>query len=253
MNNSYNLVGKKFLVTGGTGGIGSATVKNLLIRENAEVFFTSSSQEKIDKLINEIPNSQNYKIHSTICDMNNLDQVAEVTKIAMEKMGQIDTLICNAGMTLDKLFLRMTLDDWMRVINVNLNANFQLSSQVVKQMFKKKSGRIIFISSVVASTGNFGQVNYSASKAALEGMMRSLALETAKFGVNVNAIAPGFIQTEMTDKIPEEIKNELLKKIPLGTYGSTDDIYDMIGFLSSDGAKYITGQTLHVNGGMYLS
>jgi 3-oxoacyl-[acyl-carrier protein] reductase len=251
MNNSYNLSGKKVFITGGTGGIGSTTVKNLLIRENAEVFFTSSSQEKIDKLRSELP--QDKKAHGVVCDMNFSDQIDNAVKTAIEKMGQIDVLICNAGTNVDRLFMRMTLDDWQKVINVNLTGNFSLASAVAKEMFKKKYGKIIFITSIVASMGNPGQANYIASKAGLEGFMRCLALEMAKYNINVNAIAPGFIKTEMTDKIPDQIKETLLKKIPSGLMGQTDDVYEMIGFLSSDGAKYITGQTLHVNGGMYLN
>ncbi len=250
MHNSYCLSGKKVFITGGTGGIGSAVVKNLLDREGAEVFFTSSSQAKIDKLMGEI--DQGKKVHGTVCDMNDMGQIAETIKIANEKMEYIDVLICNAGMTLDKLFLRMNLDDWSKVINVNLTANFQLASNAVKSMFKRRYGKIIFISSIVASSGNFGQVNYCASKAGLEGMMRALSLEVAKLGINVNAIAPGFIETDMTDKIPDDIKVELIKKVPMNSMGHVDDIYEMIGFLSSDGAKYITGQVFHVNGGMYL-
>jgi len=251
MHNNYCLSGKKVFITGGTGGIGSAVVKNLLSREDAEVFFTSSSQEKIDKLMTQIDGQQ--KVHSAICDMNDMVQIADTVKIAMEKMEYIDVLICNAGMTLDRLFLRMNLDDWSKVINVNLTANFQLASQVIKSMFKRRSGKIIFISSIIASYGNVGQVNYCASKAGLEGMMRAMSIEVAKLGINVNAIAPGFIETDMTDKIPDEIKVELLKKVPMNAMGHVDDIYEMIGFLSSEGARYITGQTFHVNGGMYLT
>lgn len=251
MHNLYNLSGKKIFITGGTGGIGSNTVKNLLIRENAEVFFTSSSQEKIDKFLNELPLEK--KVYGSVCDMNNSEQIINSVKIAIEKMGQIDVLICNAGTNADRLFLRMTLEDWQKVINVNLNGNFSLVSETVKEMFKRKSGKIIFISSIIASIGNPGQVNYTASKAGIEGMMRSLAVEMARYNININAIAPGFIKTDMTDKIPEQIKTEMIKRIPLGIMGQTDDIYEMIGFLASDGARYITGQTFHVNGGMYLN
>ena len=147
----------------------------------------------------------------------------------------------------------MTNDDWEKVINVNLTGNFLLTSGVAKEMVKKKSGKIIFISSIIASIGNQGQVNYSASKAGLEGMMRSLSIELARYSINVNAIAPGFIETEMTNRIPDIIKDMMRKKIPSGAFGGTNDVYEMIGFLASEGAKYITGQTLHVNGGMYLN
>jgi 3-oxoacyl-[acyl-carrier protein] reductase len=251
MHNLYNLSEKKIFITGGTGGIGSTVVKNLLMRENAEVLFTSSSQEKIDKLISEIPLDK--KVHGVVCDMNNSESIINSVKLAIEKMGQIDILVCNAGTNADKLFLRMTIDDWQKVINVNLNGNFVLASAVTKEMFKKRQGKIIFITSIIASIGNPGQVNYCASKAGLEGMMRSLALESARYNINVNAIAPGFIKTEMTDKIPDQIKEAMLKRIPIGHIGETNDVYEMIGFLSSEGAKYITGQTLHVNGGMYLN
>ena len=193
------------------------------------------------------------KLHSGICNMNNKDEIIAVVKEAFEKMKKIDILICNAGTNIDKLFMRMTFEDWSNVMNVNLNANFHLISQIFKKMIMQKFGRIIFISSLVGSIGNVGQTNYAASKAALEGMMRSLALESGRFGVTVNAIAPGFITTEMSDKIPEDIKNKMTERIPMNKFGSTNDIYEMIAFLASDVAGYITGQTLHVNGGMYFN
>ena len=252
MNNSYNLKGKKIFITGGTGGIGSTAVKNFIEREGAEVFFTSSSQDKINKLMLEV-SFYNSKLHSGVCNMNNKDEILSVVSKAFERMDKIDILICNAGTNIDKLFMRMTFEDWSNVMNVNLNANFHLISQIFKEMIRQKFGRIIFISSLVGSIGNIGQANYAASKAALEGMMKSLALESARFGVTVNAIAPGFINTEMSDKIPEEIKNKMKQRIPMNQFGSTDDIYEIIAFLASDGGKYITGQTLHVNGGMYFN
>lgn len=252
MNNAYNLKGKKIFITGGTGGIGSTAVKNFIEREGAEVFFTSSSQDKINKLMLEV-SFYNSKLHSGVCNMNNKDEILSVVSKAFERMDKIDILICNAGTNIDKLFMRMTFEDWSNVMNVNLNANFHLISQIFKEMIRQKFGRIIFISSLVGSIGNIGQANYAASKAALEGMMKSLALESARFGVTVNAIAPGFINTEMSDKIPEEIKNKMKQRIPMNQFGSTDDIYEIIAFLASDGGKYITGQTLHVNGGMYFN
>jgi 3-oxoacyl-[acyl-carrier protein] reductase len=252
MNNIYNLSGKKVFITGGTGGIGSAAVKNFVEREKAEVFFTSSSQEKINKLMGQIDVSDT-KVHSGICNMANNEDISLAVKDALEKMGKIDVLVCNAGTNLDKLFMRMTFEDWSNVININLNANFYLISQVFKKMMMQKSGSIILISSLVGSIGNIGQANYAASKAGLEGMARSLALESARFGVTVNSIAPGFITTEMSAKIPEDIKNKMTERIPMNHFGSTNDIYEMIAFLASDGAKYITGQTFHVNGGMYLN
>jgi 3-oxoacyl-[acyl-carrier protein] reductase len=251
MKNVFNLKDKKILITGGTGGIGSSMIRNFLIHEGSEVFFTSSSDEKAEKLISSIGTRE--KLSYGICDMTKPEDISAVIKAVYEKMGDLDILICNAGMTSDKLFMRMGLDDWNKVIGVNLSANFQLASEVFKKMaLKKKKGRILFISSIIASLGNIGQANYAASKAGLEGMMRSIALEGGRFGITANAVAPGFISTDMTDKIPEDIKNKMKEKIPCGLFGQTEDICNVVGFLASDASHYITGQVVHVNGGMYL-
>ena len=164
----------------------------------------------------------------------------------------IDYLILNAGLNRDNIFLRMTSDDWNNVINVNLNSSFHLLKHFTKRMVKKRFGRVVFISSVVAHTGNPGQVNYTASKAAISGMVKSLALELSTRNITVNSVAPGFIQSNMTDKLNNEQKNSILDKIPMKKLGNSNDIAKAVGFLCSDNADYITGQTLHVNGGLAL-
>jgi 3-oxoacyl-[acyl-carrier protein] reductase len=249
----FDLNNKKILITGGTGGIGKAMV-NGFINLGSHVVYTSSSEEKIKLADFDKKIFDEQIISGEVCDMGDLVQVSEVAKKTLDIFDQdIDVLICNAGMNIDKLSLRMDISEWVKVINVNLNANFQLISKFLRTMVSKKKGSIILISSVVASAGNMGQANYCASKAGLEGMMKSIALEIARSNVRINAIAPGFIVTPMTDKIPDAIKEDLLKKIPMGRYGDTSDIFNMSAFLASQNlSKYITGQTFHVNGGMYF-
>lgn len=248
----FNLTGKKIFITGGTGGIGSSAVKNFL-QQGCDVFFTSSSQDKIDKLIQEINPTEIQNLRGYVCDLADFEQIKNTVKNAIAEMQKIDVLICNAGTNIDKLFMRMDMTEWMKVININLNANFKLISEFSRLFFKQRFGRIIAISSVVAHSGNIGQTNYCASKAGLEGFMRSLALEFAKYNITVNTIAPGFITSEMTDKIPEEIKKNILENIPMRHIGDPKDIFNAIAYLSSDEANYITGQILHVNGGMYMN
>jgi len=241
---------KNVFITGGLGGLGQSMVQKFL-ESGANVFYTSSSQEKI--------NNSNFKkyfddqiIHGEVCDMADFVNISEVSKKILS-YGPIDTLICNAGTNCDKLSIRMDMSEWMKVININLNANFKLISEFIKSMSSLKKGKIIVISSVVASTGNIGQANYAASKAGLEGMVRSLALEYARYNITVNAIAPGFIETPMTDKLSDQIRENLLKKIPMGRYGKPDDISSMAFYLASELGNYITGQIIHINGGMYFS
>jgi 3-oxoacyl-[acyl-carrier protein] reductase len=193
-------------------------------------------------------------LHGEVCDMNDFVMIGETSKKILEKMNnEIDVLICNAGTNLDKLAMRMDMSDWMKVINTNLNGNFKLISEFLRSMTSRKKGRIILISSVIASMGNMGQANYAASKAGLEGMMRCLAIETSRYNVTINAIAPGFIETPMTEKLPEQIKEAMLKRIPMNRYGKPEEIFNTVAFLSSDESSYITGQTIHVNGGMYFN
>ena len=249
----FNLSSKKVFITGGTGGIGFSLVKNF-IENGCDVFFTSSSQEKIDDLMSKVkPSCESQFLQGYACDLSDFMQISDSAKHALQVMGSVDVLICNAGTNIDKLSMRMDMTEWMKVINVNLNANFKLISEFLKPMTLAKKGRIILISSVIASTGNMGQANYAASKAGLEGMTRCIAIETARSGVTVNAIAPGFIETPMTDKLPDQIKDLMLKKIPMNFYGNPDDIFGLAAYLASNEARYITGQTIHINGGMYCN
>ena len=252
MTNFYNLKDKKFLITGGTGGIGSKVVENLLNIENAEIFFTSSSQVKADNLMSKL-SLEGKKIHSGVFDMNEHEQILQLVHRAIETMNGIDVLICNAGTNDDKFFTMLKAESWNKIINVNLTGNFHLASSCVRKMISQRSGRIIFISSVSPSVGNAGQTNYCAAKAGVEGMMRCMATELGRYNICVNAIAPGFIETEMTDKLPDSIKASIKARIPMNLFGKTDDVYEMIAFLSSEGGRYITGQTIHVNGGMYFN
>ena len=249
-----NLNGKKVFITGGTGGIGSACVKGFL-HEGCNVAFTSSSQEKIHIFMPQFTINKNNDavLKAYICEMNDFDQISSVSQDAIKECDGIDILVLNAGMTLDKLALRMDFSEWMTVINVNVNANFKFVKEFLRSMMSKKNGRVIFVSSIIASTGNAGQANYAASKSGLEGMMRSLALEFAKTGITFNAVAPGFIDTNMTNKLNDQIKETILTKIPMGYQGKPEDVFSMIAFLASSKASYITGQVFHVNGGMYLS
>ncbi len=231
---------KSLLVTGGTGSIGSSICDYFHKNGCKEIYSTTTN-------INKIKPEQNY-IKFKELDLNN------IKKINLEQLFDLDTdyLILNAGLNRDNIFLRMSSDDWDSVINVNLNSSFYLLKHFTKKMVKKKFGRIVFISSVVAHTGNPGQANYTASKAALSGMVKSLALELSTRNITVNSVAPGFIQSNMTDKLNDDQKNAILQRIPMKKLGDSGDIAKAVGFLCSDSANYITGQTLHVNGGLAL-
>lgn len=245
--------GKKVFITGGTGGIGSCCVENFA-KQGADITFTSSNFDKIKLLIDRVGlHKAGQLINGEICDLSDLLQISETVKKTKESMGIPDIVICNAGTNADKLSSRMDMTDWTKVINVNLNANFKLAVEFLTSMVNKKiAGKVIFITSVVAHMGNMGQANYAASKAGLEGMMRCLALEYARYGITVNALAPGFIETQMTEKLPDTIKQTMLKRIPLGAYGKPDDVFNALAFLASNYANYITGQVIHVNGGMFF-
>ena len=231
---------KSLLVTGGTGSIGSSICDYFHKNGCKEIYSTTTNIKKIKP-------EQNY-IEFKELDLNN------IKKINLEQLFDFDTdyLILNAGLNRDNIFLRMSSDDWDSVINVNLNSSFYLLKHFTKKMVKKKFGRIVFISSVVAHTGNPGQANYTASKAALSGMVKSLALELSTRNITVNSVAPGFIQSNMTDKLNDDQKNAILQRIPMKKLGDSVDIAKAVGFLCSDNANYITGQTLHVNGGLAL-
>ena len=231
---------RKLLVTGGTGSIGSSICNYFKENGCKEIYSTTTD-------INKVKSDQDY-IRFKELDLNNIE------KLNLDNLFEfdIDYLVLNAGLNRDNIFLRMSSDDWNNVLNVNLNSSFHLLKHFIKRMVKKRFGRVVFISSVVAHTGNLGQVNYTASKAAISGMVKSLALELSTRNITVNSVAPGFIESNMTNKLNEDQKNAILNKIPMKKLGNSGDIAKAVGFLCSDNANYITGQTLHVNGGLAL-
>lgn len=238
-----DLKGKKALVTGATGGIGSATTK-LLHELGAHVYISGTNQEKLEKLGADL--GGNYTIKT--CDLSDISACESL----LNNIEKLDILVCNAGITRDTLAIKMKNSDFSDVIDINLKANFILNREAAKKMMRSRCGRIINISSVVAITGNPGQANYSASKSGLIGMTKSIAHEVATRGVTVNAIAPGFIKSNMTDKLNDAHKEYIINKIPSKKLGLPKDVASAVAYLASDGASYITGQTLHVNGGMLM-
>ncbi len=237
---------KKVLITGATGGIGEA-ICSLLSKEH-EIFIIGRNQSKINDLYKKYNNIRGH----FICDLGNQNEINNIITEIDEKSINIDILINNAGITNDALFLRMDIKKWRKVIETNLNSNFILSNAVSKNMIKKKWGRIINITSVVGHTGNFGQANYSASKAGIIGMSKSVALELAKRNITVNCISPGFIETSMTAVLSDQQRKSLIEKIPMGQIGSAEDVAYCVEFLVSEKSKYITGQTIHINGGLAM-
>lgn len=243
----FDLTGKTALVTGATGGIGGQIAKDLAAN-GAEVIITGRNEAALNELAKEL----GAKTKIVVCDLSKQSEVETLIAKAEEKAGKVDILINNAGLTKDTLMMRMKPEDWDEVLNVNLKAAFILSKDAVRGMIKRRFGRIISIASIVGVVGNAGQANYAASKAGLIAMSKSLALEVASRGITVNCIAPGFIATKMTDAIPEAARDALIAKIPAVRLGLPSDIAAAALFLSSDEASYITGQTLHINGGMAM-
>ena len=236
------------ILTGSTGGIGGSIVKKLNDC-NAKIIATGTNEDKLNKIKESFKNVTIKKFdisnHSLIEDF-----IDECDKIFQNK---INILINNAGITIDNLTIRMKEEEWKKVLDINLTSSFLLSKFVIKKMLRNKGGKIINITSVVGHTGNIGQANYAASKAGLIGMSKSLALEYGKKNIKVNCISPGFIKSEMTDKISDNFKKIMEEKISLGRFGMPDDVANVVAFLSSDLSDYITGETIHVNGGMYFS
>ncbi len=236
------------ILTGSTGGIGGAILESLY-NSNANIIATGTNQNKLDEIKEKF--SKVTTKNFDILEHNSIEKfVEECSDIFHNK---IDVLINNAGVTNDNLTIRMKLNEWNRVINLNLTSTFLISKNVIKKMLKNKNGKIINITSVVGHTGNIGQANYAASKAGLIGMSKSLALEYGKKNIKINCISPGFIKSEMTEKINDNFKQTLLDKISLERFGIPEDIANVALFLSSDLSNYITGETIHVNGGMYFS
>ena len=243
------LINKKIMVTGGSRGIGSAIV-HFLAEQGAQVCFTySSNEESARKLAQTLPGNGHFYIHMNVSDET---RVQSAIDHVLEKWPDIDGVVNNAGITKDQLLLRLKTEDFDSVIQTNLRGTFLVTKAFAKAMLKNRKGNIVNISSVIGSTGNPGQANYSASKAGIEAFSKSVALELASRHIRVNCIAPGFIATDMTEALTDEQKKGITGKIPLGVIGEGRDVASCVGFLLSDESKYITGQTIHVNGGMYM-
>jgi 3-oxoacyl-[acyl-carrier protein] reductase len=243
----FDLSGKTALVTGATGGLGGAIAK-ALHAQGATVAISGTRREVLDKLAAEIGE----RMHVLPCNLTDKTEVEALVPKAEEVMGQLDILVANAGITKDNLFVQLKDEDWDQVIDVNLTATFRLTRAAVKTMMRRRFGRVIGITSVVGVTGNPGQGNYTASKAGMIGMMKSVAAEYAKRNVTANCIAPGFIATPMTDKLNEKQREAILGRVPAGRLGTSEDVAAAVVYLASNEANYMTGQTLHVNGGMAM-
>ena len=242
-----NFKNKKILITGATGGIGNDLVRKFRSL-GASIIATGTNQAKLDKLKSEF-----LDIKTKQFKLNEHDKIENFIDSCHNDLGGLDILVNNAGITLDNISLRLTIDDWKKVMDVNLTSTFLMCKYAIKKMLKNKKGKIINITSIVAHTGNPGQSNYAASKSAIIGLSKSLALEYAKKKININCVSPGFIKTEMTEKINEDYKKILISKIPSGELGKTEDVSNCVAFLASDMSDYITGETIHVNGGMYMA
>ena len=241
-----NFKNKKILITGATGGIGKALVKKFASLEGS-VLATGTKIEKLEALKKEFSNINILKF-----DISDHSKIEEFVENVSSQLNGLDVLVNNAGINADNLSLRMKDEEWKKVIEVNLGSTFFLCKYAIKKMLKNKYGRIVNITSVVGHTGNLGQANYAASKAGINGMSKSLAIEYAKKNITINCVSPGLIQSTMTDKIVENIKAVLTSRIPMSKLGTGEDVSNTVAFLSSDAASYITGETIHVNGGMYM-
>tara|TARA_A100001035_G_C27686241_1_gene455514 strand:+ start:192 stop:929 length:738 start_codon:yes stop_codon:yes gene_type:complete len=243
-----NLKNKNIIVTGASGGIGNSIVKKLYENE-ANLLATGTRIEKLEELKSNFNNLKILKF-----DISNNEKIEEFIENATTELGgNLDCLVNNAGVTKDNLAIRMSLDEWKKVVDLNLTSTFLLSKFAIKKMIKNKSGKIINITSVVGHTGNLGQANYTASKAGIIAMSKTLAIEYAKKNININCISPGFIKTAMTDKIDEKFKETIISKIPSARLGEPEDVANAVLFLASNQSNYINGETLHVNGGLYMS
>jgi 3-oxoacyl-[acyl-carrier protein] reductase len=239
---------KNIIVTGASGGIGNSIVKKLN-ESGANILASGTKIEKLEEL------KKNFeKIKILKFDISESEKIEEFIENATKELGgSLDCIVNNAGITQDNLAIRMSLNEWKKEIDTNLTSTFLMSKFAIKKMLKNKSGKIVNITSVVGHTGNLGQANYTASKAGIVAMSKSLAIEYAKKNINVNCISPGFIKTAMTEKIDEKFKETIISKIPSARLGEPNDIANAVDFLCSDKSSYINGETLHVNGGMYMA
>ena len=243
----FDLSGKNALITGASGGIGGSIAK-ILYRAGANVALTGTRSGPLEELASQLGDNA----HVLLCNLSDMAAVDILPKQAMEVLGGVDILVNNAGITRDNIFMRMSDEEWQSVIDVNMTATMKLCKGVLRGMMKARWGRIINISSVVGATGNPGQANYAASKAGMVGMSKSLAYEVASRGITVNAIAPGFIATAMTEKLNDDQKSKIMQQIPAGRMGDAQDIAAAALYLASGEAGYLTGTTMHVNGGMVM-
>ena len=242
-----DLKNKNIIVTGASGGIGNSIVEKLNL-SGANILATGTREEKLKELKEKFNNIKTLKF-----DISNHEKIEEFIENATNELGgNLDCIVNNAGITKDNLTIRMNMEEWSKVIDINLTSTFLMSKYSIKKMLKNKSGKIINITSVVGHTGNVGQANYTASKAGIVAMSKSLAIEYAKKNINVNCISPGFISTAMTDKIDKKFKESIISKIPASRLGKPEDVANAVVFLASSASDYINGETIHVNGGMYL-
>ena len=242
-----DLKNKNIIVTGASGGIGNSIIEKLN-ECGANILASGTRIEKLEALKNKFKDIKILKF-----DISQTDKIEEFIETSTKELGGLDCIVNNAGITQDNLAIRMSIEEWKKVIDINLTSTFLLSKFSIKKMLKSKKGKIINITSVVGHTGNLGQANYTASKAGIIAMSKSLAIEYAKKNINVNCVSPGFIKTAMTDKIDEKFKEIIISKIPSARLGEPEDIANAVLFLSSDKSDYINGETLHVNGGMYMA
>ena len=242
-----NFANKKVLITGATGGIGNCLIEKFN-NLGATILATGTNDEKLNNLKKKFTN-----IHIEKFKLDEHDKIEKFVENVHEKLEGLDILINNAGITLDNLSIRLTEENWKKVLDINLTSSFLMCKYAIKKMLKKKYGKIINITSIVGHTGNLGQANYAASKAGITAFSKSLAIEYAKKNININSVSPGFIKTEMTDKINDEFKKSLINRIPSGDLGTGEDVSNCVAFLASDMARYINGETIHVNGGMYMA
>ena len=242
-----NLKNKKILITGATGGIGNSLVEKFYSLGSI-IVATGTKEEKLNSLKNKYPN-----IFTEKFELDKHNKIENFIDVIHKKLDGLDILINNAGITSDNLSIRLTEENWKQVLDINLTSTFLMCKHSIKKMLKQKCGKIINITSIVGHTGNLGQANYAASKAGIVAFSKSLAIEYAKKNINVNCVSPGFIKTEMTDKISDDFKKILISKIPSGDLGTGEDVSNCVAFLASDMADYINGETIHVNGGMYMA
>jgi 3-oxoacyl-[acyl-carrier protein] reductase len=247
----FDLTGKTALVTGASGGIGSAIASALAAR-GSNLVLTGTREQVLQEVAASLNLKSDQKVEVITANLSEAEAATQLIANTEAAIGPVDILVNNAGLTRDGLLMRMKDEDWQTVMDVNLTAVMRLSKAVLRSMMKSRWGRIIQISSVVGYTGNPGQTNYAASKAGMTGFTKSLAIEVASRGITANVIAPGFIQTAMTEVLTDEVKEELLKRVPIGSMGTPEDIAAAVVYLASPEAGYLTGATLHINGGMAM-